>query len=79
MRSHPAYKHDSVVSQEINFDLIHAIDEIERGVRREDKLLPKDYVGSDSLNIDLSACGILNSNKSTSNKTANGVPLTNGN
>lgn len=67
VRSHPAYKQDSVVSQEINFDLIHAIDEIERGVRREDKLLPKDYVGSDSVNIDLSTCGILNNSSSTGN------------
>lgn len=39
VRSHPEYKHDSVVSQEINFDLIHAIDELERGVRQESDLL----------------------------------------
>lgn len=79
VRDHPAYKHDSVVSQEINFDLIHAIDEIERGVRREDKLLPKDYVGSDSLNIDLSACGILNSSSPVTVKRTNGDSTTNGN
>ena len=39
VRAHPAYKQDSVVSQEINFDLIHAIDEIERGVRPQEDLL----------------------------------------
>jgi len=46
IRSHPAYKFDSVVSQEINYDLLKAIDEIERGVRKADDLLPKDYKGS---------------------------------
>ncbi|KAG5735778.1 Glutamate--cysteine ligase [Termitomyces sp. T112] len=47
IRSHPDYKHDSVVSQEINYDLMVAVDEIERGVRREPDLLPKDYAGGD--------------------------------
>lgn len=47
VRSHPTYKHDSVVSQEINYDLLLAIDEIERGVRRAPDLLPNDYTGSD--------------------------------
>ena len=28
VRNHPAYKFDSVVSQEINFDLLVAIDEM---------------------------------------------------
>ena len=28
MRSHPAYKFDSVVSQEINYDLMKAVDEM---------------------------------------------------
>ena len=28
VRSHPAYKHDSVVSQEINYDLFVAMDEM---------------------------------------------------
>ncbi|KAG8996383.1 hypothetical protein FRB90_012754 [Tulasnella sp. 427] len=46
IRSHPTYKFDSVVSQEINYDLMKAIDEIERGVRRADDLLPKDYQGT---------------------------------
>ncbi|WWC88384.1 uncharacterized protein L201_003295 [Kwoniella dendrophila CBS 6074] len=44
--SHPAYKRDSVVSDEINYDLIRAMDEIERGVRPAPELLGKDYVGS---------------------------------
>ncbi|KAI0268852.1 glutamate-cysteine ligase catalytic subunit [Gloeopeniophorella convolvens] len=47
VRAHPAYKHDSVVSQEINYDLMVAVDEIERGVRRAPDLLPEDYVGGD--------------------------------
>ncbi|KAJ7346569.1 glutamate-cysteine ligase catalytic subunit [Mycena albidolilacea] len=46
VRSHPAYKHDSVVSAEINYDLVVAVDEIERGVRKADDLLPADYTGS---------------------------------
>jgi len=41
VHNHPAYKQDSVVSQEINYDLVHAIDEIERGVRKEEGLLGK--------------------------------------
>jgi glutamate--cysteine ligase catalytic subunit len=45
VRSHPAYNFDSVVSQEINYDLMVAVDGIERGVRREPDLLPEDYNG----------------------------------
>jgi glutamate--cysteine ligase catalytic subunit len=45
VRSHPAYNFDSVVSQEMNYDLMVAIDDIERGVRREPDLLPEDYNG----------------------------------
>ncbi|KAF9452748.1 glutamate-cysteine ligase catalytic subunit [Macrolepiota fuliginosa MF-IS2] len=45
VRSHPRYKFDSVVSQEINYDLLAAVDEIERGVRREPTLLPEDFTG----------------------------------
>jgi glutamate--cysteine ligase catalytic subunit len=44
--SHPAYKNDSVVSEEINYDLAKAIDEIERGVRSAPDLLGPNYVGS---------------------------------
>jgi len=43
---HPAYKHDSVVSEEINYDLAKAIDEIERGVRPAPELTGPDYEGS---------------------------------
>ncbi|KAG1731469.1 glutamate-cysteine ligase-domain-containing protein [Suillus paluster] len=46
VRSHPSYKYDSVVSQEINYDLLVAVDEIERGVRRVPELLPEDYMPS---------------------------------
>lgn len=45
VQSHPAYKHDSVISEEINYDLVRAVDDIERGVRREPTLLPDCYVG----------------------------------
>ncbi|KAF8348383.1 glutamate-cysteine ligase catalytic subunit [Amanita rubescens] len=41
VRSHPSYKFDSVVSQEINYDLLKA-----HGTRREPSLLPCDYTGS---------------------------------
>ncbi|KAI0368347.1 glutamate-cysteine ligase catalytic subunit [Pilatotrama ljubarskyi] len=40
VRSHPAYKFDSVVSQEINYDLMVAVDEIERGLRKAPDFLP---------------------------------------
>jgi len=43
VRSHPSYKFDSVVTQEINYDLMVAVDEIERGVLRVPELLPQDY------------------------------------
>ncbi|KAF8125709.1 glutamate-cysteine ligase-domain-containing protein [Boletus edulis] len=46
VRSHPSYKFDSVVSQEINYDLMVAVDEIERGVLRVPELLPQDYARS---------------------------------
>ncbi|OCF35018.1 glutamate-cysteine ligase catalytic subunit [Kwoniella heveanensis BCC8398] len=44
--SHPAYKKDSIVNDEITYDLVKAVDEIERGVRPAPELLGKDYVGS---------------------------------
>jgi len=47
VRSHPSYNFDSVVSKEINYDLMVAVDEIERGVRRAPDLLPEDYTGSE--------------------------------
>jgi len=46
IRSHPDYKFDSVVTQEINYDLIKAVIEIEEGTRRVPELLPDDYQGS---------------------------------
>ncbi|KAK2459263.1 hypothetical protein APHAL10511_008718 [Amanita phalloides] len=46
VRSHPSYKFDSVVSQEINYDLLKAVDALERGVRHEPSLLPCDYKGT---------------------------------
>ncbi|KAF8556400.1 GCS-domain-containing protein [Imleria badia] len=46
VRSHPSYKFDSVVSQEINYDLMVAVDEVERGVLRVPELLPQDYTRS---------------------------------
>lgn len=47
VRSHPLYKFDSVVTKEINYDLVVAVDEIERGVRRAPDLLPEGYMGSE--------------------------------
>lgn len=47
--THPAYKQDSVVSDEINHDLMVALDEIERGTRAAPELLGKTYKGSESL------------------------------
>ncbi|WVN90808.1 uncharacterized protein L203_106051 [Cryptococcus depauperatus CBS 7841] len=44
--SHPSYKQDSVVSDEINYDLVKAVDELERGIRAAPELLGKDYIGS---------------------------------
>ncbi|PSR76507.1 hypothetical protein PHLCEN_2v8410 [Hermanssonia centrifuga] len=43
VRSHPDYKFDSVVSQEINYDMMVAIDEIERGVRKAPEVVPTAY------------------------------------
>jgi len=43
--SHPDYKNDSVVSQIINYDLLVAVDEIERGVRTASDFLPTSYEG----------------------------------
>ncbi|KAH9858944.1 glutamate-cysteine ligase catalytic subunit [Lenzites betulinus] len=40
VRSHPGYKFDSAVSPEINYDLMIAVDEIERGLRAAPDFLP---------------------------------------
>ncbi|KZT52865.1 glutamate-cysteine ligase catalytic subunit, partial [Calocera cornea HHB12733] len=50
IRTHPDYKFDSVISEQINYDLMKAFDEIERGVRREPDLLPADYRSAQALN-----------------------------
>lgn len=49
--SHPAYKQDSVVSQEINFDMVKTIDEIERGVRKAEDLLGTQYRQTTELDL----------------------------
>jgi glutamate--cysteine ligase catalytic subunit len=43
VRSHPDYKNDSVVSKEINYDLVKAIDKIEKGELEVPELLPKGW------------------------------------
>ncbi|BGP17257.1 glutamate--cysteine ligase [Rhodosporidiobolus nylandii] len=43
VRSHPSYQHDSVVSPEINYDLIRTIDAIERGELSAPELLPEGW------------------------------------
>jgi hypothetical protein len=49
VRSHPSYKFDSVVSEEINYDMIKAIDEIEAGTQKAPELLPSCYLGGDAV------------------------------
>lgn len=46
VRSHPSYAQDSVVTPLINYDLIQAIDGIERGTLKVPELLPESYLGS---------------------------------
>ncbi|KAF0515742.1 GCS-domain-containing protein [Gigaspora margarita] len=41
VRSHPNYKHDSIVSQEINYDLIKMVEEIQKGQVKAPELLSK--------------------------------------
>ncbi|GAA5964899.1 hypothetical protein JCM21900_002427 [Sporobolomyces salmonicolor] len=43
VRTHPAYRFDSVVSREINYDLVKAVDQIERGERAAPELLPEGW------------------------------------
>ncbi|KZT42485.1 glutamate-cysteine ligase catalytic subunit [Sistotremastrum suecicum HHB10207 ss-3] len=47
IRSHPDYKFDSVVSESINYDLLKAADEIERGLRPAPGFLPSHYTGTE--------------------------------
>merc|ERR1719402_1127849 len=41
IREHPSYKHDSRVPEDANYDLMVAIDQIQRGVRKEPSLFVK--------------------------------------
>lgn len=41
IRKHPSYKQDSLVPEEANYDLMVAIDQIQRGVRKEPSLFVK--------------------------------------
>lgn len=43
VRSHPQYNFDSVVSAQINFDMIKTLDKIERGELEAPGLLPPFY------------------------------------
>jgi len=47
VQSHPSYKFDSVVSKEINYDLMMTVDKIERSVHRAPDLLSEDYMGTE--------------------------------
>lgn len=49
VRSHPAYKFDSRINEEINYDLIKTIDRIEKGELEVRGLLPDGYRGSEQL------------------------------
>jgi len=44
VRSHPSYQFDSVITEEINYDLMRAVDDIERGVRKVPELLPDNLI-----------------------------------
>ncbi|KOS15212.1 glutamate-cysteine ligase catalytic subunit [Malassezia pachydermatis] len=43
VQSHPSYRHDSVVSDEINYDLLRTLDKIERGELDAPGFLPASY------------------------------------
>lgn len=43
VRQHPAYRHDSVISEQVNYDLLRHLDEVERGVVEAPDLLPAGY------------------------------------
>ncbi|KIO19700.1 hypothetical protein M407DRAFT_222350 [Tulasnella calospora MUT 4182] len=44
VRSHPRYRHDSVIGREVNYDLLKAVNAIEKGERDSDGLLPSSYL-----------------------------------
>lgn len=52
VRSHPDYKHDSVVSKEINYDLVRTVDKIEKGEIEVPELLPAGWRKSYSESAD---------------------------
>jgi len=51
LRSHPSYRNDSVVPDEAVYDLMVAIDEIQRGVRKEPSLFVKAEKNSKSAEV----------------------------
>jgi len=42
IREHPKYEQESRVRQEVCYDLMRAVDELERGMREERELLPRE-------------------------------------
>ncbi|WFD33396.1 glutamate--cysteine ligase [Malassezia cuniculi] len=45
VRAHPAYRKDSVISEEINYDLLRHLDDVERGRVTAPNFLPESYAG----------------------------------
>jgi len=43
VHSHPDYKKDSVISKEINYDLVRTMDQIEKGEYAAPELLPEGW------------------------------------
>jgi len=54
IREHPSYKHDSRVPDDANYDLMVAIDQIQRGVRKEPSLFVKAEKKSKSAEVTVS-------------------------
>merc|ERR1711962_1888845 len=54
IREHPSYKHDSRVPEDANYDLMVAIDQIQRGVRKEPSLFVKAEKKSKSAEVTVS-------------------------
>lgn len=77
VRSHPAYKFDSVVSEEINYDLIQAVDKIERGELQAPGLLPECYRGSGIAEGDAfkECCGDVMSGAENGNGSATAIKV----
>lgn len=49
--AHPEYKHDSVMTAGMNYDLVKLIDEIERGEKSAPELLGPDYKPPSEINL----------------------------